>query len=167
MLTFVHQRPEDLALSILTTDIQPVFRILKQDVVRIRDWRFMFAIVGESHWVKVEQGRSLVLQEILACVRVEAQHCLHQYACCEHQSHEYTWGRYSVGLHFDAPLNPSLVPDRTLTVRFPSGGGEVPVTEIHWKQEEGRINWWTTHTYPDQKKITFVHTYSTFDCCED
>jgi hypothetical protein len=168
MLSLVYQRPEDLILNVLTGEIQPALKVLKQQVVMIHDWRFVFAIIGESHWIRIERHNRLVLQEVLACIPVRAEGSLFYHRCTEALPTSYRWARYDVALHFSASPSPGLPEaEGRLALDFPPLYGIVPTTQIAWKQQAGALHWWTRHTYPGPAQLTYVRTHSTFHTHEE
>ena len=164
-MNIVLQKPTDLKLAILRTELPANLTTLKQAVVFAGDWQFSFHIVGESHLVRIEHRRALVLQEVLACIDVAAAQCVDWHQFSDLAEHRYDETDYEVGVTFDdRPDSTGSWADSSagLVVEFPAIYGCSPVTRIRWELAADRIRWWTLHLYPEPRRITRVLSHSEF-----
>ena len=158
------QHPQDLQLAVLQDDNLSGLTILQAAHVRCGSWEFKFAIIGESHFVRVTYGGQFIMQEVLACVDLPANvrghtHALHTLAPHQHQAE-----RYAVQVDFAyEDLHAPTGYDGMLEFAFPEIYGVTPVTRICWWQEAQRLRWQTLHTYPAPERVTYVFTDSFFD----
>lgn len=162
MIQSVQQKPTDLILA-NTTQFPSSITVLKQQSVSIGAWSFMFQIIGESHIVTVTYKQKSLFHEMLACVKINADHCQHHHPFSELQTHTYMKGLYQVSVEFAE--TPSWdIPKQTETdhieVNFPPICGQTPVTRILWQLTDNILSWWTLHVYPERDITTFVHTKS-------
>src|SRR5688572_32359254 len=74
-LVSIPQKAQDLVLAIVENDALPTMRVLVSESVQIAAWRFDFAIIGESHYVRISHEGQLVMREILACMALKAEDC--------------------------------------------------------------------------------------------
>lgn len=157
----IYQHPQALVLGVMSSEIQAELKILRQADLEIEDWRFQFAIIGESHRVRIEKAGQLVLQEILACVPLQSERCLHYHPCLEDQPHTFCWEQYAVSLYFE-PQRTWEAGENQLVVNFPAVHGQIPVTCLKWEVQNETVYWWTLHTYPQPERLICVRTFSKF-----
>ena len=161
----VIQQPKDLVLAIMNDDVLPDMLVLQRAEHWITDWLFQFAIIGESHHIRIEHCGVSILNEVLACVPVKKGDCIHYRAFTDLEPSGYQTAQYEVQVDFgERPL--WHVPQTNvmqLEYVFPQTFGQQPVTRIRWRQVENAVHWWTLHTYPDAAQTTYVHTASTFN----
>jgi hypothetical protein len=166
LTTTVIQHPQDLVLAVVPDSALPPMVVLQQSRHHFRRWLIQFAIIGESHHVRVEHKGKWVLNEVLACVEVAEADCLHYQPFADLRPHRYQTAQYQVQIDFgDKPR--WTVPDTNvfeLKYVFPPTLGQQPLTRIRWRQAENTVHWWTLHTYAEAEKIISVHTASVFHC---
>jgi hypothetical protein len=146
----IDQRPTDLVLGIVRTEIGYPLRCLQQAECILGAWRVIFRIIGESHVARVEHDGRLVFQEILACIPLTADECHH-------------WQPFDqVRVGFSSQIDEAR--PYHMEVRFPGVDGRKPVTRIGWQAQTAHLTWWTLHTYPQPEGWVYVQTGSTLDC---
>lgn len=161
--TSVIQHPQDLVLAIMPDIEVPPMVVLQQSELLIADWRFQFAIIGESHHIRVEDGGACILHEVLACVPVARADCLHYQTFTDLAAHDYKTGEYQVQVDFGEHPRWHIPDDvQQIEYAFPPTFGQHPVTRIQWQQAKNTVHWWTLHTYAGAKHTTYVHTASAF-----
>jgi hypothetical protein len=168
LTTSVIQHPQDLVLAVVPDNALPLMVVLQQSGHHFHDWLFQFAIIGESHHIRVEHGGKWVLNEVLACVEVAEAECLHYQPFADLRPHRYQTANYQVQVDFGEKPR-WTVPDTNvfeLKYVFPQTFGQQPLTRIRWRQTENTVHWWTLHTYAEAEKMVYVHTASVFHCRE-
>lgn len=156
----VYQQPTDLILGILPTDTPLNLNIIQSQQVMMGAFSFTFEIIGESHRVRVALHNQLVMQEILACVPLVAEDCWHYHPFKMLQNHSFARQRYQIVVYFSRTPIHLVAPQ--LTVQFPMIGGQIPLTQIGWKQHNEAIRWSTLHIYPNRQSTTYVYSNSIF-----
>jgi hypothetical protein len=162
--TTILQHPQDLRLAVLQDDNLSGLTILQKAEVRCGAWAFVFAIIGESHFVRVTHGGQFIMQEVLACVELPENVRGHTHALDTLARHQYHAERYAVGIDFAyQEMHAPTDYDGMLEYAFPETYGVTPITRICWWQEVDRLRWQTLHTYPALDHITYVFSDSHFD----
>jgi hypothetical protein len=157
----VYQQAHDLVLGVLTQETAAPLTIFQEATLARDLWRVRFTIIGESHWIRIENEGRLVLQEVLACVPLKATECLHHHPCQNRQAHHFAWQNYQVDLHFGS--DPRFPSSKTgLRVEFPQILGQTPFTALRWEEKADALHWWTLHTYPQVGQTVCVRTFSRF-----
>lgn len=157
------QRPQDLKLAMLLDDTLSGLHIFRQTQITCGRWNFHFAIIGESHFVRVTHDDRFIMQEVLACIdlpdnlrgNVHALHTLEPY--------QYDSQRYQVRIA--ASHQPDVRPsdcDGMLEHQFPITCGAIPVTRICWWQHDHSLRWNTLHSYPAPDRNTYIVSESCF-----
>jgi Protein of unknown function DUF2617 len=166
LTTSVIQQPQDVVLAIVSDSALPAMIVLQQSQHHIRDWLFQFAIIGESHHIRVEQAGTWVLNEVLACVKLAEADCLHYQAFKGLQAHSYQNAQYRVNVDFGEKPRWAVPDANVLELRydFPETFGQQPFTRIRWRQIENTLHWWTLHTYAAAGRTVYIHTASVFHC---
>jgi len=162
----IQQRPEALVLAVLDNVTLPSVVYLQQAQYQFEDWIFQFAIIGQSHHIRVEWRGHPILNEVLACVSLTAAACVHYHTFHDLQSHSYNTNAYHVWVNFDA-APPWEIPQTSmaqLEFAFPRTYEQAPVTRIQWQACGNAVHWWTLHTYVEAQHTTYVHTKSIFRC---
>ena len=163
--TSVIQHPKDLVLAIMNDDVLPDMLVLQRAEHQIDDWLFQFAIIGESHHIRIEHCGVSILNEVLACVPVKEGDCIHYRTFTDLQASGYQTAQYEVQVDFgERPV--WHVPQTNvmqLEYVFPQTFGQQPITRIRWRQVENAVHWWTLHTYADAAQTIYVHTASIFN----
>jgi hypothetical protein len=164
LTTSVLQRPQDLVLAVLTHNTLPKMTYLQQATHSIGAWSFEFAIVGESHHVRVTYDGACIMNEILACVQFVDEQCTHFHAFRTLDAHDFESRNYRVEVSFEvrSPWQNPHPPYHQIQYQFPTTQGQMPITRIQWQQHENALNWWTLHTYAEKDKTTHIHTQSSF-----
>lgn len=157
------QRPQDLSLALLLDDCLSGLHIFRQTQVPCGRWNFHFAIIGESHFVRISRDDRFVMQEILACI--ELPDCSHAnvHRLDTLQPYQYDHLPYQVRIH--ASHLPAALPaavDGLLEVEFPITHGVIPVTRICWWQQADTLRWQTLHSYPAPDGSTYIVSESCF-----
>jgi Protein of unknown function DUF2617 len=163
----VLQKPTNLKLGILSTELPITLTALKRTAVSTGQWVFSFQIVGESHLVRIEHRGALILQEVLACIDVAAAHCVDCHDFGDRAAYRYKQRDYAVAVSFlDRPewTLPPADSRACLEVEFPTVYGHSPVTRIQWEVTAGAVRWWTLHLYPEPEHLTRVQSRSEFRC---
>jgi hypothetical protein len=161
----VYQRPNDLVLGIIETEIEQPITILAQKAFRMRDWLLTFHIIGESHLIRVERDGRLLFQEILACIPLHASTCRHHHSFTDLDAHHYSGKNYSTDVSFAPEVQMSGIHHHhSLRMIFPQVYGQTPITQVSWSTSESLIVWETLHIYPDRDGITAVHSRSQLNC---
>lgn len=156
----VYQKPTDLILGILPHDPPLNLTILQAQQVAVGALTLTFEIIGESHRVRIELRQQLVMQEILACVALNAADCWHYHPFGLLQNHSFARQRYQVAVYFsNTPIH--LVSPQ-LEVQFPMVGRQIPVTQMRWRYQHDHIRWSTLHVYPSPYQTTYVYSTSVF-----
>lgn len=157
----VVQSPHDLVLAVHTEALTVPLDILAQSSVELHGHRLTWAIIGESHTVRVEQAGRVVLHEVFACVDLAGQVCRHQQHFRGLDAHRYGHAGYTIAVAFDRPAwSVPAACDGHLEFAFALTHGRVPVTRIDWQQDGDALRWWTLHTYPEAGGVREVYTYS-------
>ena len=165
MILPIHQNPADLSLNILTARVPLSLTVLMQQTLQLGPYTLQFHIIGESHLVTIEYDGALVLCELLACVAVDANACLHHHHFNDLEAHCFQRPGYSISVEFsDCYGDVPVEADGVLEVTFPKIGNQTPITRIVWTLvSESTMRWHTLHVYPDEMKMVCVHSLSYFD----
>jgi hypothetical protein len=161
----VIQHPKNLVLAIMTDDALPQMRLLQRAEYWIGDCLFQFAIIGESHHIRIEQDGKCILNEVLACVAVDEADCQHYQSFTDLHPREHQTPQYRVQVDFGehprwfVPLDNIM----QLEYTFPQTYEQQPITRIQWRQVENALHWWTLHTYALAEQTIYVHTASVFE----
>jgi hypothetical protein len=156
----VYQRPQDLVLGVTDRDVSHRFQILKRADVQTGALYVRFHIIGESHFVTVQNGGATLFHEILACVPLRADECWHLQRFSTLDAHFYRREAYQVEVTFGAKAVAMARSAQMIEVQFPRVYGVTPVTRVSWKQTRQRLYWWTLHTYPERAGTLYVQTAS-------
>jgi hypothetical protein len=165
----IHQRPQDLILGIVQTELSYPVKPLQSAVYDAGLFRLQFQIIGESHIVRVECAGAPVFHEVLACLPLRAEQCAHWHRFADLRPHTYQAGRYCVEVQCDSTpdgWSPPAQPQQQLEVHFPLVNGQTPVTRVAWAQIDTTTYWWTLHTYPAINDTVYVYTASYLDGSE-
>lgn len=164
----VIQQPTALILGVVQTELPAdAFTVIAQRSLHVGRWQFRFHIIGESHLIRIERGGALVQQEILACSDLEARLCQHHHAFHDLAPHAYQREDYHVMVDFARKPGWMIPPHEDslqLEVAFPEVCGYIPCTRLYWRVEDQAVYWWTLHTYPDHRGVTYVRSMSRFVC---
>lgn len=165
MILPVHQNPADLALAVIAGKVQAPLTVLKHAALNVGDWTLTFHIIGESHLVTLEHDGEVMLSELLACVEVDAETCVHHHRFGDLGAHCFEQAGYSVTVNFDNEyVAQSDETENMLEVAFPEIAGETPVTRVIWERVgENAVCWQTLHVYPHEGKIIGVRSLSYFN----
>ncbi len=164
----VFQKPTDLRLAILRTELPVNLTILDQAAIDIDAWKFSFYIVGESHLVRIEHRGALVLQEVLACIDMPPACCISWRQFQDLKAYRYGQDNYEVAVSFADQPDWTIPPKSSascLEVVFPALHHHIPVTQVQWQMTSNTVYWWTLHVYPEARRTTRVHSRSEFRCC--
>jgi hypothetical protein len=162
--TSVIQHPKNLVLAVMADDSLPEMLVLQRAEHRIADWLFQFAIIGESHHIRVEHSGVCILNEVLACVAVAEAACVHYQAFTELQPYEHQTPQYRIQVDF-GEYPPWFAPPNNimqLEYHFPKTYEQQPFTRIRWRQDKNTVHWWTLHSYAGVEQTIYVHTASVF-----
>jgi hypothetical protein len=163
-LKAIYQEPSRLILGIAYSHLPCQLTILKQELLTVGQWRFMFHIIGESHFVQVEYDKQLVLQELLACIDLDPAYCSHYHDFGNLNIHRYSHSGYSVNVDFKSRDKGYTLPNGlAMEVAFPAIYGTVPVTQIRWQVTRDKVRWWTHHLYPQEAGVVEVRTQTGFN----
>lgn len=158
----ISQSAEDLLLAVLENDNLPALRVLVSESFQIRGWRFEFAIIGESHYCRIEHEGQLQLLEVLACMKIEESACKLYQPFREMQPFAWKQKAYQVGVHFENRLPVWTQRENSLRYHFPITHGQVPETRLQWQIEKGFLRWQSLHSYPDESRLVVVLSESVF-----
>lgn len=156
------QRVKDLRLAIVTKDVLPPLTILRKASINYHDFWVHFAIIGESHRVRIQRGNDFILEEMLACVNVSPNLCWHYHDFTDLAEHRYQQQHYTMNTYFSDNLVPKIPSAAGIEYTFPAVHNFDPVTRINWELKNDTLRWWTLHTYAESKKNISVHTQSEF-----
>lgn len=161
MLQFVEQVPHKLMFGLLREETQLPITIYQQKTLHVGDFQFCFAIIGESHSVRIKRHDTFLQEEILACLNLTAG--WHVHACHDLQNHQLRAENYHVQITFQRHLPyPPQTGETSLLLEFPTQHPHQtrPLTHIAWNVQHDAIQWQTIHSYPNVD--TVVHTLSHF-----
>lgn len=161
-LTPIVQRPQDLILALVTDDSLPASQILAERIVQKDDWRIRFAIIGESHRVKVEHQGRFIMEEMLACTDISTQTCRHHHQFSDLQAHHHQGKNYSVAIEMCAQADLWNKQSDELVFNFPKINGIEPVTKLQWQVLETSIQWRSLHTYIHAGALLCIYSQSKF-----
>jgi hypothetical protein len=149
------QHPTDLALCVLRppdyTGIPPL-TVFTSKSLYVRNWRFTFHIIGESHWVQVERDHQILLHEVLACT--DGLPSIHRFSdgagYCSKGS--FKGDPHAVCVQFDPPRAWERDADKytgEMVYEFPRTFGLLPMTRIAWRVDPAgdSVIWRTSHLY--------------------
>jgi len=160
----VLQNPTHLVLCVTSQELTTEVTILCQQSIAFDDIKLTFHIIGESHIVRLERDDTLLFQEVLACIDLPEQECLHYHRFNDLSAHVYQHKGYQVQVDFNPSHHVILphTPDSLLEVAFPKTHGQIPITRIQWRFKDDVLYWWSLHTYPDWEITQHVYTLSSF-----
>jgi hypothetical protein len=161
----VEQHPHDLALIVCTGELPTTLCVLAQQAVSVGPWRFVFHIIGESHWVRIERDGEPPLHEVLACIDLAPAVCLHHHRFVALQPHAFQRPGYRIALRTRAVAegdDADWQPTGALSVEFPVVHGQRPVTRLVWRQTGELMAWRTLHTYPSATGSIWVESASAY-----
>jgi hypothetical protein len=161
-LISIQQDAQDLLLAIVEREPLPAMRVLASETWQYAAWRFEFAIIGESHYVRVEHEGRLVMLEILACISLKAEQCKLYQPLLEMQPFAYQETAYRVAVRFDNQLPNWSQQRHHLSYHFPITHGQIPQTRIQWQRNGGRLTWQSLHSYPEDSGLITVLTESEY-----
>jgi hypothetical protein len=156
------QHTKDLRLAILSEDVLASLTILQEARIHYGDWQVYFAIIGESHRIRIQHQEQFILEEILACVDVQANDCSHYHDFSDLTAHHYQQEQYRIHISFSDKIPLKIPSAQSIEYRFPVIYNLEPITRIEWKLEGNILFWWTLHSYAEPEKIITVHTQSEF-----
>lgn len=161
-LTPIIQRPQDLTLAVVSDDILPASQILMQKIWTHNDWQITFAIIGESHRVRLEHRDKFVMEEMLACVDIPVQSSLHQHQFSDLKAYHHQQKHYDVRIHMTENTKLWQTQTNEIMFNFPSINGREAVTKLQWQSLETSIQWRTLHTYVCDGALLCVYSQSEF-----
>jgi hypothetical protein len=161
-LASIQQDAQDLLLALVQAEPLPEMRVLLAESWQYQAWRFDFAIIGESHYVRITHEGKLVMLEVLACIRLKAEQCKLYQPLLEMQPFAYQESAYQVAVRFDNRLPDWSQQKNSLRYHFPITHGQIPQTRIQWQHEAGRLRWQTLHSYPEEARLITVLSESEF-----
>jgi hypothetical protein len=164
----IFQDPRDLILGVKNDDnpITQLTVLLTKSLVH-RGYDVTFRIIGESHWITLSRQGKIVLQEVLACVKLEHVVWSHEHSFDDGREHQFVTEGYAVSIGF-IPFTHAITRLgrglEHLQLNFPNplGGEQLPFTRIWWSLSDGSIRWWTIHVYPQEHMTTAVLSVSEF-----
>lgn len=164
LIEAIYQEPSQLVLGVAVQRFPCQLTILKQETLAVGDWRFVFHIIGESHFVQVEKHGKLVLQELLACINLDPRSCTHYHHFCNLAPHRFRQENYRIAIDFKHRDKGYTLPTNAgMEVAFPAVHGTIPVTQIRWQVTKNRVQWWTYHLYPHETGVTEVRSVTGFN----
>ncbi len=153
-------------------DLSPL-RILKLNSIRWHGWDVTFHILGASHAVIIEDGE-VSLTELLTCgplantgrIVAEDDGSVETQVCGSVQGlFVKAYLRPRRLAEVNSPLRDIETPD-LLEAAYPgSGGTEVPITRIRWRDLGQTLLVETLHTYPEEGLA--IQSRTTIDIQED
>ena len=186
------QRPQDLILACVSDDCLPETQILAQNIWQYQDWQIRFAIIGESHRVRLSYQGKFIMEEMLACADIPLQTCQHHHQLADLQPHQYQHANYSVNI--DINDNPTLWQEKDeatlvghhstskimrsqkpvskreshlikkeIKFIFPPINGKEALTRLQWQATKTAIHWRSLHTYICDGKLLCVYSQSQYD----
>lgn len=158
----VLQRPQDLKLAIVTEDCLPRTRNLLEKTLHSADFSFRFAIIGESHRVRVSYRDTFLMEEMLACVELDVKNCHHHHPFTDLQSHHFTEKNYSIQVNLSPDSALWNTQQNEIHFVFPAINGATALTKIQWQQSAPEITWRTCHTYYHGQELTCVYSHSQY-----
>jgi hypothetical protein len=161
-LVSIPQRAQDLLLALVQHEPMPEMRVLLAESWQYQAWRFEFAIIGESHYVRIEHEGRLLMLEVLACISIKAEQCKLYQPLLEMQAFAYQESAYQVAVTFDNRLPDWSQQKDSLSYHFPITHGQIPQTRIQWQHEVGLLRWQTLHSYPDEAQMITVLSESAY-----
>jgi hypothetical protein len=159
------QNPKDLILGVAISGV-PVegLTVLSSRTVQYGSYGVTFRIIGESHWVTLSFEGEIILEEVLACVKL-SRPWSHEHSFADGQAHTFLTGTYAAHVSFQ-PFYPFPIPENSSYIQFafpnPMGGTFVPFTRILWDCTESILRWKTLHVYPLERCVTSVLSESTY-----
>lgn len=164
-LQAVYQHPRDLVFALY--DGPPGFEmtVLASAEVRVGGVTVSVNIIGESHALIFSRGGVPFFSEVLACTPKAEQGSRYTYAFTGMDGHAVQRDGYAGRVSFRGAgwVLPPAAPANTLRVTFPRTYGHTPLTQVVWAADEGRLRWWTLHTYPLPTDQISVYSASYFD----
>lgn len=161
-LVSIPQNAQDLVLALVEHDALPSMRVLLAESVEIAAWRFDFAIIGESHYVRISHEGRLLMREILACLPLKAEDCKLYQPFSVLEPFAYQESAYQVAVGFESRLPVWTQKQDSLSYQFPVTHGKVPETRIQWQIHAGQLRWQTLHSYPEARRQRLVLSESAF-----
>jgi Protein of unknown function DUF2617 len=156
------QGAKDLRLAIVTEDVLPMLRVLQEASLHYQDFWVHFAIIGESHRIRIQRGSDFILEEMLACVEIAPRSCWHYHDFTDLAAHCFQQPQYTMNTYFSSELAPKRPSVASIEYTFPAIHNFDPITRIEWKREGNILRWWTLHSYAETEKFIAVHTQSEF-----
>lgn len=162
LLKAVNQRPQDLKLAIVTTDNLPATKNLLEQNLFIDDWSIRFAIIGESHRVRIDYQGQFIMEEMLACITVPSMDCQHYHGFDDLQTHDFEQSAYHVSVSMQKDMTIWQDIENQISYRFPEIDGIQALTKIQWHYTGKSISWRTLHTYTESGNILCVYSDSNY-----
>src|SRR5687768_584771 len=132
-LVSIPQKAQDLVLAVVENDALPSMRVLLSESLQLAAWRFDFAIIGESHYVRISHEGRLVMREILACLPLKAEDCKLYQPFGNLEPFAYQESAYQVAVAFESRVPVWTQEEQCLSYQFPVTHGKVPETRIQWQ----------------------------------
>ena len=162
MLPTIEQDPINLSFGLVKANIHLELTVLQEHTVNINNWQFVFQIVGESHRVLVYYKGQLQQQEVLACIPLRADDCVHHATFDQLQNYQLDADSYQFDIRFSTEIVP-LLTQVDMEVGFPQVYGGYPVTQLCWEDNGHLMRWRTLHLYPRAHDTVTVLTYSEYN----
>lgn len=161
-LTPIVQRPQDLILAVVTDDSLPPSHILVERIWQKNDWRITFAIIGESHRIKVEHQGNFVMEEMLACADIPLETCQHHHEFSDLQAHDHQQANYTIAIEMCEQADLWQAQADDLIFNFPAINGIEAVTRLQWQVLDTSIQWRSLHTYINDGALLCIYSQSEF-----
>lgn len=161
-LQAVNQRPQDLHLAIVTADKLPQTHTLLSHEIHVGEWSIQFGIIGESHRIRVQRNNQFMLEEMLACVPVSPESCVHHHAFVDLRDHHFTEDNYCVSVTMRRDTGLWKQQDDEMSYTFPAINGIEGMTRIQWTLCESSIAWRTYHSYLHAGDVLCVYSTSEY-----
>jgi hypothetical protein len=161
-LLSIQQNAQDLLLALVQQEPLPEMRVLLSENWQHQDWHFAFAIIGESHYVRIEHQGQLVMLEVLACLALKAEQCKLYHPLQDMKPFTYQEPAYQVAIRYENHLPLWKQQTQHLRYHFPITYGQTPETRIKWQFGAGRLSWQSLHSYPNESGMVVVLSESSY-----
>lgn len=161
-LQAINQHPQDLHLAIVTGDTLPETDTLRSHEIRRGKWSIQSGIIGESHRIRVLHDGHFMLEEMLACIPVQPENCLHHHSFADLQDHHYQQGNYCVSITMRRNQHLWQSQADEISYTFPAIDGIEGKTRIQWALRESAIVWRTYHSYFHAGHLLCVYSESDY-----
>ncbi|GAB5490913.1 MAG: hypothetical protein Phog2KO_11280 [Phototrophicaceae bacterium] len=162
-LTPIVQRPQDLILAYVVSDILPETQILVQHIWHYQDWQARFAIIGESHRVSLSYQGNFIMEEMLACIVIPLDSCQYYHPLSDLRPHYYQQNDYSVQLDINNPVDKWQKSEQEISFTFPAINGKEALTKLQWQATQTSIQWHSLHTYTNEGELLCVYSKSHYN----